>query len=513
MGEFLPYIGAIYRRFREKEPSYYDDDVSDYIRSIGADPTQFNRYAIVPKRLDIALKAIKRYDRVPDPFSPKVRQLYDVAGDWLEKHFGPYICNSRVSSYERVLEWLDSDKSAGLPWTYRYPKKFDYWNGDNSGFFVKYWDALRTPQSIMSLCSVSIKEEVRPVEKILNKDGRTIVAMDVNHVVAHSMLCLEMNQKLVESNLEHSSALGINMFQGGWHKLNDKMSRFGVGANTIELDGKKFDGRFRYYCMRKIRDFRCKMLRSQDRTCDNIRRMSNIYYQLCHSPLVNVDGAVFARSSGNPSGQACTTPDNTLKNYMDMVVLWHLIMPEEYHTYELFNELLIMCINGDDINITVCPSVQHLFNVDAIERAMSLIDMEYHFASRHFRHNYECTFLGHGFKLCDIPHLGYPMYLPVIDCVRMRTNMLIYNEQRTVQNCIVRACGLRNETFACSDCRTWFLDLIDYLRSRYGHREDCRDSFKSYLTDRELWKMYSGLSEIDTCAGLKPGHAVGRPDI
>jgi len=337
------------RHFNEKEPNYYDDEVDAYIRSVGDEPSSFDRYVVVPKRLGLAVDALKRYDREPHPFSPEICRLYDIAGDWLEKEFGHYLSDSRVMTYDAVIEWLRPMRSPGYPWTLKYEYKVDYWLSPDAPFYSRYWDVLSTPEYIRFLCSVTIKEEVRPREKVDRGEVRTIVAMDVNHVVAHSMLCLHQNNRLIASHLKHSSALGMDTFNGGFHRLDAKMSRFGGGRNVIELDGKKFDGRFRYYCMQKIRDFRFKMLAPEFRTPENRVRLFNLYYELAHSPLVNVDGFVFGRLVGNPSGQACTTPDNTFKNFMDMVVLWHLIMPEEYHTYEKFSEFLTMCICGDDI--------------------------------------------------------------------------------------------------------------------------------------------------------------------
>jgi hypothetical protein len=494
LGEFLPFIGAIKRHCNPKDPDYYDWDVDEYMRENGMDPTQLNKYVVVPKRVDLAENALMRYNRIADPFSDDVKRLYDIAGDWLEKEFGPYLCNSEVLSYTEVLEWLRPDKSPGSPWSSRYPFKGDYWSSDDADFFVRYFDLLATPDYIRSLCSVSIKEEVREKLKVDNGEVRTIIAMDVNHVVAHSMLCLDQNRRLIQSHLKHSIALGLDMFNGGWNRLNTKMTKFGSGANTLELDGKKFDGKFRYYVMRKIYDFRKKMLRSMDRTPENCKRLDNLCYELLHSPLVNVDGCCYGRVTGNPSGQGSTTPDNSFKNFMDIVVLWHLIMPKEFHTYEIFKQHINLCIVGDDINIECQERAQLWFNANSIQANMSKIDMQYTFASMDFRRNHECTFLGHGFSLVDEPTLGLSMYFPVIDCEKMRSNMLIDNVHQTPFYSIVRACGLRNETFACVSCRKWFLDLINHLRSKYQGDSQYQLAFKNFLTDRELWKLYSGFT-------------------
>jgi len=496
LGDYLPFMGKVQKFLKERTPDYYDKTVSNYLTIHHQDPTEYNKYKVCPNKQVIADRALLRYNRAGNPFSAKVRQLYQKAGTWLDREFGPHLCDSYVLNTDTVISHQSLDKSAGFPWNYAYPNKSSYW--DSCGdFYAQYWDRLATPAYIRSLCGVSIKEEMRPIEKIDNNDGRTIISMDVNHVTAHMQLCLLQNERLIRSANKHSSALGMVQEYGGWDRLNARMSKW-PGRNTLELDGKKYDGRFRYLCFEAIRDFRFRMLRREDRTPENKLRLRNLYYELAHSPLVNTDGTVLGRESGNPSGQACTTPDNTLKNFMDMVVLWHLIMPEEYHSYEAFHYYVVMCICGDDINVSVHPEIQHLFNAKSILAMAKEIDMEYHIDVEHFRFNHECSFLGHTFKMVDVPELGHGMYLPDIDCEKMRTSMLIYNEDQTVATTIVRACGIRKETFPCEDCRNWFGDLIAWLRN-YTAREEYRDdpaivtAWKSYLTDSELWGIYTGL--------------------
>jgi len=497
IGEFLPCIGRLFRVFNPKEPNYYDSLVDSYIRSIGEDPSVLNRYVVTPKRLGQSINALKRYDRAAQPFSPEICCLYDVAGEWLDKEFGLYVGNSIVVDYDDCLEWFNPMKSPGYPWSLSYTFKADFWMSPDVDFFAKYYDVLSTPDYIRSLCSVSIKEEIRPREKVDNDKVRTIIAMDVNHVTASARLSLDHNRKLTATHLKHSGALGMNLFEGGMHRLNDRMSAFGGGPNTIELDGVQFDGRYREYCFDKIAAFRWRMLAPEYRTPENKARLINLYKELTRSPLVNVDGHVYGRVTGGPSGHGNTTPDNLYKNFMDMVVLWHRIMPKDYHTYEKFHEFLVLCICGDDINETAHPSIQCHWNVAAIRKHAASIDMEYTFASEDYRHNSECTFLGHGFQLTDIPSLGHAMYLPIIDCERMRTNMLIYNIAQTPEMTIIRACGLRNETFACSSCRKWFSDLLDYLRVLVPLTPKVLEAWKNYKTDADLWKLFSGFDPVD----------------
>jgi hypothetical protein len=89
LGEHLRFIGRIFRPFNPKVPDYYDDLVDEFINSVGETPSRYNRYVVVPKSLDLAKSSLMRYNRCDDPFSEKIKNLYNIAGEWLEKEFGP----------------------------------------------------------------------------------------------------------------------------------------------------------------------------------------------------------------------------------------------------------------------------------------------------------------------------------------------------------------------------------------------------------------------------------------
>jgi hypothetical protein len=498
IGEHMKVMGRVFRHFNDYEPDYDDDFVRKWLIDRNEDMSYYDNYGIVKITKDNARAALSRYDRPEDPFDDEVKRLYDVAEEWLWLEFGPYISGSRVYSSEEVESHLKDDKSPGAPWNLvGILSKGDYFD-EKLEFYVKYWDALSTPNYIRSLCSSSGKEEIRPSEKIKAGKIRSVISMEVSHVKAHSQLCLDQNELLMSTIGKHSSRLGLVMQYGGWNELNDYMSCFDPIPSTMELDGDKFDARYRWYCFQKIRNFRYRCLHPMFQTSANWSRMCNLYHELCFAPFLDVDGHVYSRECGNPSGQACTTPDNIFKNFMDIVVLWHLIMPQSYHNYRDFKEHLRMCIVGDDINVSVKPVIQHIFNVKSIFAYMHRIDMVYTTPCENFRYNYECEFLGHGFQ--EI----HGMYLPVINCQKMKTSMLRFNTTGDISMTIIRACGLRNETFACIHCRIWFNELIYALREKFGLSDDPAivAAWKSYKTDAELWSQYTGYSYSDVCAAL-----------
>jgi len=506
IGNHMKVMGRVYRHFSDSIPDYEDVFVRKWLEDRGEDMSYYSHYDVTTITREYARAALARYDREMDPFTPEIKALYDIAAEWLWLEFGPHMSNSRVISSEAAEAHLNNDKSPGAPWTLvGILSKGDYFELKCDDY-VKYWDLLATPNYIRSLCSSSGKEEIRPAEKVHAGKIRSTISMEVGHVKAHTQLCLDQNEMLMATVGKHSSCLGIVMQYGGWDKLNTRMSRFAPVPSTMELDGDKFDARYRWYVFQKVRDFRYRCLRADYRTPENYARLCNIYRELCFAPFLDVDGHVYSREVGNPSGQACTTPDNIFKNFMDIVVLWLKIMPASYHNYRDFKRCLELCIVGDDINISVHPDIQHLFNAKKVMEYSHHIDMVYTTPTEEFRHNYECEFLGHGFQNV----MG--IYLPVINCVKMRTSMLKFNTTGEIWETIVRACGLRNETFACVHCRCWFSELIRDLKKEYGRSDDSQivDAWKSYKTDAELWSLYTGLKYSDVCVAL--ASATGPPE-
>lgn len=490
----MRYMGTVFRVFKPKVPDYEDKDVRQFVYQRGEDIKDYSGYVVVPKQLGLATVSLKKYDRENEITDPEVHGYYDVAEEWLEREFGPHIRDSEIRSFEYVHERLEEDKVPGYPWALRHGTKGDYWASDDGCFENTYWDALATECPIHSLFSSFIKEELRPREKVESGNVRTIIAADVNHVACSGRLFMHQNERLHNTNLKHSSAVGMKPFGGGWDKLNAKMSKFGKAV--IESDGNKYDARYMWHKMLRVYRFRYRMLRVEHRTPENCMRVFNICFMLVFGPVVNVDGRVFSRWIGNPSGQGNTTEDNTLGNYLDWSVIWQILTPVKLHCFEAFKACIILCLCGDDNNTAVAPATQQFMSPQRILDCAFRIGMVYTMASLDFRFNYECTFLGHGFQRHSVPGFEVSMYFPVIDCSKMRSSMLVYNEHQTAANTIIRANGLRLETFMCVECREWFSSLICFLEEKYylSPDVDVQNALKSYKTDAELWVLYSGLS-------------------
>lgn len=501
----LPCLGKVYKPFKPsiRLPNYIDDKFLEYIELNNLDVKEFSTYLVVPKKnLEYAEKSLLRYSLPSEPFEDLyVQRLFEDSIEALDQIMRQHMCDSVMYSYDKVLSELKALKSPGYPWNLMYQYKIDYWASFSSEFFDHYWSSLETIDPIRTLCNVSLKEELRLASKIEDGNVRSIIAMDVNHVVSHCILSMSQNEALKAHLFESPFMLGLNLLYGGADKLVHYMTPpEWAGPCSIELDGRKFDGTIRQDPHFKgIAELRWRWLRREYRTPQNKQRLRNIYRDLSYSPLINIDGHVFGRKTGGPSGHGCTTPDNSFKNWMDVYVLWCLCVPEPFANVKCFTEHVRVIIVGDDLSLTIDPLFHKWFNHKSINENSKRIGMEYHFASDKFEYFENTTFLGHGFKKTVVnSDSGLTMFYPTIDSEKMRCSLLQYNEEGTLAMSIIRACALRNETFANEGDRIFFDDYITWLRDRYYSNDDdnVRAAWNAYLTDEQLHELYSGFNKL-----------------
>jgi hypothetical protein len=387
----------------------------------------------------------------------------------------------------------------------RYQHKYDYWLGEDHGFFDTYYQALPTQNPIKTIASVSIKQELRTTLKIKENNVRTVASVDVNHLVAHNMLCGEMNEKLKENVLRCPSALGMSLMYAGAQSLFNFLSAWGDVATMFDMDGKKYDARFHLVAFGIISRFRGDCLYTDDATPQNKQRILELYNQICTAPLIDIDGHVYERESGNLSGQGSTTEDNIIKNFLDFGAYWIVLAPPHLRTSQAFSKHTRILFVGDDVICSVDPTCTSFYNPKMILGVCARFGMEYT-GDMNLKRFSECEFVGHTYKLTILPGGKFSMYLPHIDCTKMRTAMVRNNPQAhnvdpmiCLYNSIVRCAGLRAETFACESCRTWFSQLFWYLVAQLPtpHTRDAISALTTYKSDTQMWELYTGIKSAD----------------
>jgi len=286
---------------------------------------------------------------------------------------------------------------------------------------------------------------------------------------------------------------------GGAHKLFEYLTPWGDISCIMSIDGKKFDSTFHNQAAELIYDFRYDCLASEYKSDKSIMRFRNIRKQIWSSPLVDIDGHIYRKDTGNTSGQGCTTPDNILKNWLDFKFMWLVLAPDDLKNYESFKKYTRTLFVGDDAIVSVHPDAQRFYNREAILSIAPRINMRYEFEHASFQRFKDVSFIGHRFLYMNVPKTPYKLYLPHIDCAKMRTSLVRYNVNKSLYNSIVRCNGLRAETFACESCRDWFHRIFVYLKGLLPkpYTKKAEEALSTYFSDDQLWELYTNLTLAD----------------
>jgi hypothetical protein len=494
----LDVVGSVYRIYKPRQNLYTDEYIDAWL-TYNNDTDKYLDYYVIGKNTTISRKSISRFNKPQNPFTQADEQLYRLCAQSLPREFR-CIGDSRLMSYDEVLSKYDSTKSPGYPWTLLYPIKYDYWMSDNLEHYDRYWSALATDTPLKTLTSVSCKEEIRSADKIRLDKGRTIFAVDVNHLVASGVLMMDQNEKLIRSNLECASALGLTLYHGGTQRLANYLMKWGNIANMFSVDGKEFDSTYNNVAFEEVYRFRFQMLRHDLRHDDNWRRFWNLMLQIRETFLVDIDGVLYWKKTGNCSGQGNTTPDNIFKAFLDGFCLWCMCAPLELQTWHAYSENVRTVHCGDDWIFSVNPEYLEVFNFNTIQANAPRLGITLEFENKEPELFQNLTFIGHRFKLVEVPRTNLKVWVSDIDCRKMRCSMVHgFSENSvkgTIHSALERACGIRNETFMCVSCRTWFSSIICFLMDKI--RDDNSERAKAvrscYLTDDQLWQIHTGLT-------------------
>jgi len=280
---------------------------------------------------------------------------------WLEEHFGPYMRDSKVLDVETVVSKLDKNTSSGVPFNRIYATKRDLFEKDPEimEWLEKDWEELaREDTEWYAPWTNSLKEEIRPSEKNAANKIRTFTASPVDLTVHGNRLFADMNERMNVAHTVTSSTVGFTPMRGGWSQLINKLRKFKKG---YALDESEYDSSLRTYLMWGCAQFRWKMLRKEDQTPQNLRRLLQIYKNIVHSLIVSPEGVLVLKLQGNPSGSPNTINDNTIILRVLLNYAW-LTVFEDDTSYAAMEAHTAFCLTGDDNTWSVSDEAHDKFN-------------------------------------------------------------------------------------------------------------------------------------------------------
>jgi len=364
--EYFPIVGSIPRFPRYKNKRTMDPFAKSFIDEQYPGEMDSYDWGLPKPNQEAAFKSLSKYGKDILPMTPKQIENINTAWEWTERHFGVYMKNSKVRSYLEVKPKLDMSTSTGAPFNILYKTKKELFENDPDidEWFEKDWMTLANDPNWTCLCTNSLKEEIRPSEKIRQNKIRTFTAMAVDMTVHGNRLFADMNEKMNDSWLRSSSTVGWSPYGRNWDRMIKKLKKH---PNGYALDESEYDSSLRSYMMWGCAELRWNMLQETDRTADNLTRLKTIYRNLISSIIVSPTGVLVQKLTGNPSGSPNTINDNTLILYTLMAYAWLETHPYvEDTSLAEFETETAKCLCGDDNTWSVSNWAHPFYNAHTV---------------------------------------------------------------------------------------------------------------------------------------------------
>jgi hypothetical protein len=275
---------------------------------------------------------------------------YFRALEILRAEFLPFV-RGGLSELDDILCDVDWSKSPGLPYV-------------NQGCSSKKDAWLKFEPEIRSRVATLLKGEyvecifiATPKDELLppGKEARIFCPAPFHHQLACACLFTQACKSLTATVLNHSSAIGLNIFGRGLERSFRRLSQHPFG---FDADHKGWDAGYRQG--EPERDFMKTGL------SDYYHAAVDMVFSLAQCPQVLVQGNVI-QMCFQPSGWFLTTVTNTLKNYRQVCEAFMDMYPkhndDQRCTIDQMRSHLLILAGGDDLAYSTDCS---WFNITAL---------------------------------------------------------------------------------------------------------------------------------------------------
>lgn len=375
-------------------------------------------------------KALSNFFREPPVLGDRERDCLYISKSWMERAFWPLMCHSGILSLDEALGKLNLSTSPGPVWRSQWKSKRDAIAGLGLQFFHDHWENLSEPESWNTYWGGNLKDELRPWQKVLDHKTRLFLISPVEHAIALERMCWDMNQKLMffGKRMQCASSVGVDFFR----RFFDTLYRISLGFDETDFtDVSKYDTSIFSELLWDICDFRKSCLRS-DSPLDH-QRMDNLYRDIVDTLIVLQNGVIVQKHGGNPSGQVCTSTDDTLILYRLYAFCW--LYAGGPNDYDLFCKEVRLFLFGDDSVVLKKGCGVRYLSRDNIVKGFKALGMDVEFAEKF-------EFLGH--TMCDSPSLG--IKVPVLPTEKILSS-LAQGGKNDVPRIWERSCNIRISSF------------------------------------------------------------------
>jgi len=486
---YFPIVAAMNRYPRYKNKRVLDPQVKIYLDENNIEEP-FEWGLPVPNA-EAAYISLSKYGKDIKFMTDIQVKAMNKAWTWTERQFYTYMNNSSVRTVDEAIEHLDKKTSSGAPFNNKYPTKEELFEEmpEFRDWLEQDWIRLAEDPEWTCICTNSLKEEMRPREKIEVNSIRTFTAMPTDMTVHGNRLFGEMNDKMNASHLVTASAVGMSPYYGNWNRLYQKLKVFQKG---YALDESQYDSSLRAYMMWACAKLRWNMLAEKDRTPENLRRIKTVYRNLVNSLILTPDGLLVLKLTGNPSGSPNTINDNTLVLYALMAYAWIMSNPET--SYEEFEENTSKALVGDDNTWTVSDWAHEFYNAKTVIKEWALIGVTTTTDSLEPRPAEELDFLSA--KTIFMQGQALPLY----DRTKLMSTLLYApKEHLSPTTTLLRVGALLSVGWTDIPFRNFCRRMIDWLIEKYDQTMSEEDGWRiakcGVLSDERYFKLFMGKQE------------------
>jgi hypothetical protein len=483
---YFPVVGQVNRfpRYKNKRSSdiYVKSFMDENMIEMSPD------WGLPTPNQEAAYKSLSKYAKDVLPMSEKQVKAMNLAWEWTAQQFAPYMGGARVRTVEEVIPDLDKDTSSGYPFNAFFTKKKDLFEGcpEIIQWLETDWENL-LDEHYTFMFTNSLKEEVRPEVKTKANKIRTFTAGAVDGTVHGNRLFADMNEKMNASYLQSSSGVGMSPLKGNWDRLYRKLNMFRKG---YALDESEYDSSLRSYMMWGCAKLRWQMLRDEDRTPENLKRIKNYYRNLVNSLVITPEGVIILKLGGNPSGSVNTINDNTLILYTLLAYAWIMNCGEDpqYGEFEINTAKVLV---GDDNTWTVSDWAHRFFNARTVIATWNLIGVTTTTDDLEPRSAKDLDFL----SAKTIFYLGRA--IPIYDREKLMTSLLFAEtKKQSPAFTLLRAAALLSigwtDTQFRKFCREFIAWLIENFDEVCNQDPDWIQAKCGILSDERLAKLFLG---------------------
>lgn len=319
-----------------------------------------------------AYKSLAKYGKSEVLMTEELIKRMNKAWTFTERHFYPYMGNSRILTTREAVDRLDMSSSSGFPFNKLYPTKKELFEKDLEiiDWLENDWERLGQDPLWTTIASSSLKEELRPQEKIDENSLRTFTALAADATVQGNRLFVDQNEKMYAAHTISSSSIGMSPLKGNWDKLFRKLNVF---KNGYALDESQYDSSLRQFLVWGCAQFRWKCYAPEFKTPENLQRVKTYYRNLVHTLILTPEGILVMKKLGMPSGCVNTVTDNTLILYTLLAFAWISLSPEEMNDYKSFEDNTAKALVGDDNTWTVSDEAHTFFNAVSVIETWKLV--------------------------------------------------------------------------------------------------------------------------------------------